>query len=142
MKRAVWVFVAAIGVVSPGLAQAEQQKPQSAPAAAAAPAAQSAAPAAAGKHILYTFPDEASLKAFTELWGQRQGIFVRLSVLQAYTSEERAALTDVDQKLSTTYHMNMDALANYALDTDRKVLIERPAPAQAPAPSAPALQQP
>lgn len=103
-----------------------------------------AAPSSTQEKVIYTFQDDNSLQQFTELWQQRQGILVRLSVLQAYLSEEQAGLEELNEKVSSAYHMNMDALGNYVLDTDRKLIVERPgAPAAAPAspaPTAPAAQ--
>ncbi len=116
---------------------AEQGKPQPAkPAPAqAAPAGQAAMPGAApsaGEKIIHTFEDKTKMEEFARFWQQRQGILLRMTVLQAYLNEEQTNLSSINQKLATDYQV--DVTKNYALDTERRVLIER----EPPAPGAPA----
>jgi len=115
------------------------ERPASPPAEGAA-APQTPAPAAGGtpaEVVAYTFPDEAAMESFAKLWQQRQSIIVRMAVLKAYWDSEKQSLGDVDQTFVKDY--NMDMAKQYSLDEKRRVLIERPAPA--PAPAAPAAGQ-
>jgi hypothetical protein len=97
-----------------------------------------ATPPAAGaeEKAVYTFPDQAAMESFAQLWQQRQSVIVRMAVLKAYWDSEKQALTDVDQAFMTQYHMDMTK--QYTLDDKRRVLIERPAPA--PSATTPATQ--
>ena len=154
MKRAVawWLGVSGIGVglvlVSGSLrqgattAEAWPGKKKSDQAAATQPAqagnqSQAAQPAAGqpaqpgAEKIVYTFEDEAKMREFTRLWQQRQGIVLRMSVLQGYWNGEQAALAQMNKKLGDDY--KLDPLKNYTLDGQKRVLIEREAP---PAPAA------
>ena len=145
MKRALpWVIglgctgavvVFLIGQNKPsGTAIAEPTSKQVAPAQPAQPA-----PAAAAEKIVYTFDSDEKVKEFETLWRQRQAAIVRMSVLQAYWNDEQNGLTQLNSKLTTDY--TVDIQKNYALDPQRRVLIERedlPPPAAAPA--APAAQ--
>ncbi len=80
--------------------------------------------------IAYTFKDDAELQAFTQLWQQRQGILVRMTVLKGYWDQEEAGLAELNTKVAADYQL--DSAKNYSLDTQRRVLIERELPAQAP----------
>lgn len=79
--------------------------------------------------VVHTFTDEAQMTAFAELWRQRQSAVLRMSVLQAYWNEEQAVITQVNGRLTQDYHV--DPAKNYSLDTQRRVLLEQPAPATA-----------
>lgn len=116
---------------------ASPAKPSSAPSQAAQPAAPQAAPGE--EKIAHTFPDEAKMKEFLQLWQQRQASVVRVTVLQSYWNEEQAKLTELNQKLSTDY--TMDVAKNYKLDDKQRVLIELPAPPAPAPPSPPAAGQ-
>ena len=93
------------------------------------------APAAAGQgqpeqeKIVYTFTDEAKMAAFTNLWRQRQGLVLRMTVLQSYWNEEQAALAKVNETFTNEY--KLDVAKNYMLDDKRRVLIEREGPTPA-----------
>ena len=102
------------------------------------PATPGAAGAATGQteqeKIVYTFDDDTKLQEFANLWRQRQGIILRMNVLQSYFGEEQAALAQLNSKFSATYHL--DVTKNYSLDDKRRVLIEREAPPAPPAAAA------
>lgn len=85
--------------------------------------------------VVHTFTDEAQMTAFAELWRQRQSAVLRMSVLQAYWNEEQAVITQVNGRLTQDYHV--DPAKNYSLDTQRRVLLEQPAPAPEPGPVGP-----
>ena len=105
----------------------------------AAPTTQAGTEPAKAKEekVVYTFADQAKVDEFTKLWQQRQGVVLRMTVLQAYMSQEQAAFTGLNKKLTTDY--KLDPAKNYFLDSKRRVLIEHEAPATAPA-AAPAAQ--
>ena len=94
-----------------------------------------AAGAQAGEHVVYAFPDEEKFREFTTLSQQRQGILLRMSVLRAYWSEEQANLNELDNKLSSEYHLNMSKA--YSYDSQRRALIEHEVPSQQAAPTPP-----
>ena len=98
---------------------------------------QAATAPAAGETIIHTFQDEATMREFAKLWQQRQAILTRMAVLQAYWTQEEPGLGQVNQQLLSQYHLDVNK--NYTLDTERKVLIELPAP---PAKSPPTSGQP
>lgn len=110
-----------------------------------APAARPATPAgqSAGEQIVYTFQNDEQMRAFTNLWQQRQGIVVRMTVLESYWREEQRVMTQINNRLAIDY--KLDTTKNYMLDPDRRVLVERepssPSPAS-PASSAPSPAQP
>ncbi|MBI3321487.1 MAG: hypothetical protein HYZ91_04375 [Candidatus Omnitrophica bacterium] len=82
--------------------------------------------------VVHTFPDEAGVEAFSNIWQQRQAIMTRMMVLNAYWDQERAELGRVNQQLLSEYHL--DVGKHYTLDPKRKVLLESPAaPPTAPA---------
>lgn len=99
-----------------------------APAAAVAPAAQE-------EKVIYTFSNEDQMKTFAQLWQQRRGMLVRMSVLKAYFDEEQTRLQELDQKLAADY--KIDVNKNYILDSQRRVIVETAAPAEDPAAAAP-----
>ncbi len=107
----------------------DQTTPGSPPPMAAPQAAQPEAASApvAPERAVYTFADEAKMREFAAIWQQRQALLVRMSVLQAYWDEERAALGTLNEQLQKTY--SLDVSKSYVLDTDRRVLVEREAPA-------------
>ncbi len=127
-----------------GSAIVEAAKKQAAPPANAAPAATPAQPAAQlgsqAEKIAYTFSDDAKIKDFTNLWQQRQGIILRMTVLQAYWNEEQAALKQVNDKVTADY--KLDPSKNYFLDAKRHVLIEREAPPAPPGSAQPQAANP
>lgn len=96
-----------------------------------APAAAAPAPAAQEEKVIYTFPDEDQMKTFAQLWQQRRGMLVRMSVLKAYFDEEQARLQELDQKLAADY--KIDVNKNYILDSKRRVIVETAVPAEDPA---------
>ena len=86
----------------------------------------------AGEKIVHTFEDDAKMDEFKKLWQQRQGILVRMSVLQAYWTEEQTLLDQLKSALSNDY--KLDVAKSYYLDNARRVLIEQESP---PAPAVP-----
>jgi hypothetical protein len=136
MKRAtVWILVAGaivIGGVVLTLQAKEQGKTPAqppAPAPSGAAATQTGAPAE-GETIAFTFTDDAQMQQFARLWQMRQGTIARMAVLQAYWGQEQGNLKGVNEQLLSQY--NLDVSKNYTLDTNRKALVERPAPAEPP----------
>lgn len=104
---------------------------QAAPAqqAAAQPSAAPAQPVKPDGTIVYTFENKEQMDEFARVWQQRQAVMLRMSVLNAYWTEEQAALAQLNQQLTTKYHL--DTAKTYTLNTDARTLIERPAaPAQ------------
>ncbi|MBI3996562.1 MAG: hypothetical protein HY352_02775 [Candidatus Omnitrophica bacterium] len=106
--------------------------------APAQPAQPAAAAQPASEKIVYTFENQDKMLEFTKIWQRRQGVVVRMTVLQAYWEQERADLDELNKKLSTDYQL--DVTKNYSLDTDRRVLIEREAPPAAPISTTPAQE--
>ena len=77
--------------------------------------------------IAFTFKDEPQMREFATMWQQRQVILARMAVLQNYWNQEQGNLSEINQKFLSQY--NLDVNKNYALDPDRKVLLERELPA-------------
>ncbi len=96
------------------------------PAAPAQPAQPAAAAKPGSEKIVYTFENQDKMMEFTKVWQRRQGVVVRMTVLQAYWEQERADLDQLNKTISTDY--KLDVTKNYSLDTDRRVLIERELP--------------
>ena len=74
--------------------------------------------------VVFTFADEAQLRAFAQLWNQRERALSRLSTLQEYWASEQQAMTQLNQRLAAEYHV--DPAKSYVLDPDHKLLLERP----------------
>lgn len=96
------------------------------PAQAATPAAPAAQP---GEQVAFTFSDQAQMRQFATLMQQRQGLVLRMAVAQDYWNQEQAALGGVDKKLTADYQL--DTAKQYALDAERRVLLERAPPSDA-----------
>ena len=122
----------------PQPAAAEDAKPDS-KASSPAPASSSAtaqigveatpqenAAQAGNEKIVHTFEDPVKLEEFKKIWQQRQGILVRMSVLQAYWGEEQTLLDQLNHTLSSQYAL--DITKSYYLDSTRRVLIEQETP--------------
>ena len=137
MKRTI-AWVLGIGGVSLALVFVLRgQGSTAAESKAAAPSATSSSPPSAAtpsqamgtsetEKVVYTFENQDKMMEFTKVWQRRQGVVVRMTVLQAYWEQERADLDELNKKLSTDYQL--DVTKNYSLDTDRRVLIERELP--------------
>jgi hypothetical protein len=80
---------------------------------------------AAQPTVVHTFPDEEAMAEFTTRWQHQQDIRLRISLLQAYWNQEQGRFTQLNQRLTDEYHM--DIAKNYVLDPDRRMLIEQPA---------------
>ena len=135
MNRAVIgaVGVAAVAALLVVALKQQQHKPQPAPNTATV---QQAAP----EKVVFTFADDAQIRRFGELWAERQASLTRQAVMRSYWDAEQLDLDNVNSKLNQQF--GMDVNKEYTLDTDRKVLIERPpAPAPEAAASAPAGDQ-
>ena len=117
----------AVGLVtwSPQLLAAEEAAQAKAPSSSTTNIA-----AKAGEKIAHTFPDDAKMGEFKKTWQQRQGVLVRMSVLQAYWNEEQALLDQLNHTLSSDY--GLDTAKSYALDGARRVLIEQETPPAPP----------
>jgi len=119
-----------IPAAEPQLAETPGETP--APAAEAGAAPPEAAPAEEGK-VVHTFADEPAMRAFADLWQQRQSVLVRMAVLKAYWDSENSLVGQLNKQFADDYQVDVAKL--YALDEQRRVLIERPAP-PAPQPAA------
>lgn len=129
MKRPL-VLIGAAGLVSVLLTlalQAQEKQASTPDSSAVAPSA------AASGTVAYTFSDEPQMREFAQMWTRRQAALTRMAVLQGYLNQEQAALAQLSQELLSKY--NLDVQKNYSLDTERKVLLERP-------PEAPDAQAP
>ncbi len=124
MKRTM-VAAVVLAVVAGGAWASAKNKPD-------APATPAQAPAtAAPETLVHTFTDEEQMKAFAELWRQRQNATLRMSVLQSYWNEEQAVISQLNEKLKQDFQV--DSSKSYSLDTQRRVLLERPAEPVTPA---------
>jgi len=150
MKRALpWgIAVACLGLAAWSL---WLRGPQMAPGTTGRPTTAETAAVSAEEKIAYTFEDDAKMREFTDLWQQRQGFVIRMTVLQNYWNVEQAALAKVNSDLQATY--SFDSSKNYTLESDKRQLLERevPAPqlpetaqaaATAPSPKAPSPATP
>ena len=99
-----------------------------------------AAASAAEQNVIHTFPDTEAMQVFAKLWQQRQAALTRMAVLRTYRDAEQAALTQLDGKLTSDYHM--DLAKTYRLDETRHVLIELTPPAPTEASTAQPAQTP
>lgn len=106
------------GNVATAVAQTAEESTASPPAPAAP----------ADGTIVHRFADEASLQAFAKLWQRRQAALTRMAVLQAYWDQEQPGLNQVNQQLLAEYQL--DVKKSYRLDTEQRVLLELPTPAQ------------
>ena len=130
MKRtALWIVGAGVASVALMLALRAQERQASTPAPAASPSSESAAE----ENVIFTFSDEDQMRQFAQLWQQRQNAMTRMTVLQSYWNDEQASLGQLNQQLLSQYKVDAGQNHAYTLDPDRKVLIERPAPAGAAA---------
>jgi hypothetical protein len=74
--------------------------------------------------VIFKFTDDEKLREFATLWQRRQGLLVRMAMLQGYWGDEQAKLNELNTQLNAQY--SVDTAKNYTLDSDRKVLLERP----------------
>lgn len=100
------------------------------------PAAVTTPPAAEGEQIVYQFDDEAKMREFAGVWQSRQKTLLRMAVLRAYWENEQAGSAALNTQLQTQYQLS--PTGNYVLDAEKRVLMERPAPAPAIATGGPA----
>lgn len=133
MKRAIpWVAAVAASVVFSGCGAKAPKTAAPGTASGSSPAASQAAnPRAAdgAEKIAYTFEDDAKLREFADLWQRRQIVALHMTVLQGYWNGEQAAVAKLNTDLQTQY--GFDPMKNYALDTEKRVLMERAAAAPA-----------
>lgn len=108
-------LIVGLGLMAEAAKKQQAEKKTEAPPAAAMPE----------EKVAFTFENDEKMEEFTRLWQQRQGMIVRMTVLQAYWNEEQAALAQVNNKLAADYQL--DTSKNYSLDPKRRVLIEREA---------------
>ena len=124
MKRTLAWFVGAV-LVSVGLVVALQaQERGTAPSTSEPPTAQA-------EKIAYTFTSDAEMENYTKMLQERQGILIRMQVLQQYFGTEQSNLRTINEDIIATY--KLDGTKAYFLDPARKVLLEQEAP---PAPEA------
>ena len=88
----------------------------------------------APEHVVYTFESDERMKEFAGLWQKRQTMLLRMSVLKSYWEQEQDALTQLSKNLATDYHLDLSK--SYTLDAQRRMILEREAPAAAGAASA------
>lgn len=124
MKRTLVWLVGAV-FVSAGLVWALQTQEQQAGMAGNAPAAAGGQPA---EKIAYTFTDDDQVTEYQTMLGRRQDVLIRMQVLQDYFAEEQERLKRVNDDIIAKY--KLDSSKVYFLDTQRKVLLEREAPAE------------
>ena len=131
MRRTLFWFIGAV-LVSAGLVWALQaQEQQGAKPAASGPAAQKAASSSeTEEHIAFRFADDAQMGEYTKVLQERQGILIRMQVLQQYFTEEQSRLSALNKDIIAKY--KLDETRAYILDAERKVLIEREAPPESP----------
>lgn len=138
MKRSVWgiagILIAVVALIVGLQLQEKRLNAQQPNEGQATPAA----PTSGEETIAYTFSDEAQMQEFGQLWRQHQEVRIRMAVLQGYLTQEQAALAQLNQQFLSKY--NLDVTKNYSLDTDRKVILERPASATPEPGAQPALQ--
>ena len=130
-------------VIALPVAHAKDKPAASAPATKAASknqADQTKAPATQEPTPVFTFADDAQIQQFAQLWQQRQATLTKLAVLRTYETQEDSALKQLNDQLTSQFHV--DTMKSYALDTKRKVLVERPQPEQPVAPATPAATSP
>lgn len=128
LRGMLWVAGVAVvmGVMACGAESAKDKNKAAQP----APAAPDANAPAADEKVAYTFTDDAKIQEFAQLWQQRQGTLVRMTVLQSYLSQEQADLAKLNQTITSTY--KLDPSKSYFLDAKRRVLIERDLPVDGP----------
>lgn len=90
--------------------------------------------------VVFTFADEAGVQAFANVWRQREQVLARLATLQEYWAREQQELAGLTQRLAAEYHV--DVAKSYALDPQRKVLIEQSPSSPVPVPAQPAETPP
>ena len=146
MRQAIpWVIAAGCIGVTIGVVLRSPTQPSSTASAPTPLAQQQTIPPGAsieGK-VVHEFEDESKMSDFTSLWQQRQGILLRMSLLQSYWNNEEASLSKFHEKMKTDYSLDTANKA-YVLDGDRRALIERekpPAGSEAGAPAAAPAEQ-
>ncbi len=136
MRRFVWLSGAVLvsGLVMYGVRAAESKPAPASAAKPAAPASSATPPkeqAPEGK-VIFTFADQTQMETFAKAWRERQIILTRMAVLKMYWEDDQAKLNTADDSLLSTYHINSkNATKAYSLDTNRKVSLGRPPPAEA-----------
>ena len=126
MKQSLLWVMGSIGVSVAVMVALQAQENQATP-----PTAESPSSTAPQEHVVFTFADDAQMRQFAQLWQQRQGMMARMVVLQGYWNQEQASLAKLNEQLLDQYHH--DVAKNYALDSERKVLVEQPLAAGQPA---------
>ncbi|MBI3011245.1 MAG: hypothetical protein HYY58_01975 [Candidatus Omnitrophica bacterium] len=124
MRRAIpWLIIVGWAGVAAGFLLRGRYPSAPAPVGVAnAPSPQaSPSPATTGR-IAHTFADEASVQAFVALWQQRQGILVRLAMLEDYGKNEQLALQQLDSALRSQYAL--DPEGSYTIDTDQRAILK------------------
>ena len=76
---------------------------------------------------MYQFDDEAKMREFASVWQSRQKTLLRMAVLRAYWENEQAGSTALSTQLQAQYQLS--PTGNYVLNAEKRVLMERPAPA-------------
>ena len=71
--------------------------------------------------VVFTFKDDNQMRAFANLWNQRERSMARLGTLQEYWAQEQRDLAQTQQRLSD---YRVDPARSYVLDPQHKVLIE------------------
>jgi hypothetical protein len=85
---------------------------------------------AEGERIVYQFEDDAKVREFAGMWQQRQKALLRLAVLRAYWENEQSGGAALNNELQAQY--NLTPTGNYILNAEKRVLVQRAAPATSP----------
>jgi len=132
MKKSLpwFIVVGLVGVIFGILAKTPAQEGRSltAPGSMGAPSVSSALPTAVAKDgtVVHTFEDQDAMRSFAIIWQQRQGITMRMNVLQTYWNSEQTLLAKMNEQLKSEY--SLDTTSNYFLNGEERQLIEREAP--------------
>ncbi|MBI1991640.1 MAG: hypothetical protein HYS71_00165 [Candidatus Omnitrophica bacterium] len=125
MRRTIpWLIIVGWVGVAAGFLLRDRYPSAPAPVANAPAPQASMAPATTGR-VAHTFADEASVQAFVALWQQRQGILVRLAMLEDYGKNEQLTLQQLDSSLRSQYAL--DPEGRYTIDTDQRAILKEEA---------------
>ena len=88
--------------------------------------------------IIHTFSSDREIEQFDNLWGEHQDRVLRMMVLEEYWKQEQNTISQFNDKLAATYHL--DVTKNYTLDATRRLILEisqqtGPSTALSPAPA-------
>ena len=79
------------------------------------------------ENVVHRFESDAEIQEFANLWQPREGVRLRMAILQGYWNGEQGVLAQVTDQLNSDY--DLDSNQNYFLDSEQRVLREQPTPA-------------